>query len=227
MISLIIPVHNEEKILKENASRLISYLESLETPFEIVFIENGSIDSTPRLLEELSRNDEHRKSYSIPDKDLGTALRAGIRYASGEYIIWYPIDISVNLSYIPGSLDKIERYDLVVGSKEHPLSKVTRNPRRKALSFFYNSIVNLLFGLGISDTQCVKTFRAESVKPVSEKSMSKGIMWEVELIYRAKKAGLRMTEYPVEVHDTRKGSKIKVFDMLKAFWNLVVLRFKI
>ncbi|MBN2015030.1 MAG: glycosyltransferase [Candidatus Altiarchaeota archaeon] len=224
MISIVMPVHNEEKILRENLEKLEAYLQSLGMDFEIVLVENGSKDNTLKIAEEISHSDTRVRVLSIPEKDLGKALKKGILEASGEYLIWYPIDLSVGFEYIERSLEEVKKYDIIVGSKEHPDSKVMRSLTRRILSLFYNSLANLLFNLGISDTQCVKTFRAEKTKPLVEKTESSGIMWEVELLYLVKKSGLRMEEVPVSVRDTRKASKIKPMDMFKAFMGLLRLR---
>lgn len=223
-ISIIIPVHNEEKILRENLEKISGYMESLGKKFEIVLIENGSSDSTREIAEAIARRDKRVRALSIPQKDLGGALKRGILNAKGEYLIWYPIDLSVELDYIPESLQEIEDYDIIIGSKEHRESHVVRSGTRKLLSRVYNLFVNLLFNLGISDTQCVKTFRAESIKSIAEKTVSRGIIWEVELLCRAKKAGMGLNEVPVHVRDLRRGSKIKILDMVKAFMGLVKLR---
>jgi len=227
MISFIIPIHNEEKILQENLEKISDYLNSLGKEFEIVLIENGSTDNTLAITNEISRKDKRVKALSIHQKDLGKALRKGILSASGELLIWYPIDLSVAFDYIPESLREIEDYDIIVGSKEHRKSSVTRSGTRKFLSIIYNSFVDLLFNLGISDTQCVKTFKAESTKSIIEKTTSGGIVWEVEFLYLAKKADLRMKEVPVHVIDIRRKSKINILDMIKAFINLIILRIKI
>lgn len=227
MISVVTPVHNEEAVLEGNLEKLGVYLESINVEFEIVIVENGSSDSTQEISERISRGDSRVRVFSIPEKDLGRALREGILRASGEYLVWYPIDLSVGFEYIKESLREIKDYDVIVGSKEHPESKVVRSLTRRILSFCYNSLVNLLFGLGFSDTQCVKTFRAESVKTLVEKTKSRGIMWEVELLYLAKKYGFRMKEVPVSVKDTRKASKIKPRDMFNAFMGLLRLRLRV
>lgn len=227
MISVITPVHNEAVILEENAKKLLTQASSISPDVELLLVDNGSTDATANIARGLSSVDGRIKALSIPEKDLGAALREGLLKASGEYVIWYPIDLSIDFSYIGSSLKEIADYDMVVGSKEHPKSSVVRSKTRKFLSFFYNSFVNLLFNLHISDTQCVKTFRASTIKRIAEQSKSSGIVWEVELLYRAKKSGLRVKEVPVKVCDMRKGSKIRPLDMLKAFSNLIMLRLRI
>ncbi len=226
-ISIIIPVHNEEKILRENLEKISGYMESLGKKFEIVLIENGSSDSTREIAEAIARRDKRVRALSIPQKDLGGALKRGILNAKGEYLIWYPIDLSVELDYIPESLQEIEDYDIIIGSKTIKGSIDNRPFGRKIYSILYNSLVNLLFNLRISDTQCVKTFSGSSIVPMVEETKSGGIVFEVELLYKARKSRLKIKEIPVRVKDTRLDSKINFGVIRKAFQDLISLRVRI
>jgi glycosyltransferase involved in cell wall biosynthesis len=226
-ISIVMPVHDEEKILTENLFRIIAHMATLGESFEIVLVENGSKDKTLILATAYAEKDARVTAFSIPQKSLGDALRKGFQEAQGEILIWYPIDLAIDLSYIKESLEDIKDCDIVVGSKEHKDSKVERSETRKKYSMFYNSIVNLLFNLGLSDTQCVKTLRKEKILPLVNVSKSGGIVFEVELLYRAKKNKLRIKETPVIVKDFRPDSKIKYKDIGKAFTNLLSLRMRV
>ena len=226
-ISLVMPVHNEERILTDNLSRIIAHMANLGEPFEIVLVENGSRDRTLDLAREYAEKDGRVRALTIREKSLGDALRTGFKEASGELLIWYPIDLAIDLSYIKESLEAIKDHDMVIGSKEHRDSKVERSKARKRYSLFYNSMVNLLFGLGLSDTQCVKTLRKDKVLPLAESSKSGGIVFEVELLYRAKKKDLRVKEVPVIVKDFRKDSKIRYGDICRAFTDLLKLRMRL
>jgi glycosyltransferase involved in cell wall biosynthesis len=226
-ISLVIPVHNEEKIISANLPVLVSYMESLGQPFSIVLVENGSGDRTLELAREYSAKDARVIALTIEKKSLGDALREGFLKAPGEILIWYPIDLSVDLSYIKHSLELIKTNDIVIGSKDMLGSKDDRSLSRRLYSKFYNTLVNLLFNLRISDTQCVKTFRKESLVPLVNAAKSGGIVFEVELLYLAKKKGLSVKEIPVIVIDRRPDSKIKYKDIMKAFTDLLSLRTRV
>jgi glycosyltransferase involved in cell wall biosynthesis len=226
-ISIVMPVHDEEKILIDNLSKIISHMATLGESFEIVLVENGSKDKTLVLATEYAEKDVRVRAFSIPQKSLGDALRKGFQEAQGEILIWYPIDLAIDLSYIKESLEDIKECDIVIGSKEHKDSKVERSASRKKYSMFYNSIVNLLFNLGLSDTQCVKTMRKEKILPLIASAHSGGIVFEVELLYKAKKNGLKIREIPVIVKDFRPDSKIKYSDIGRAFTDLISLRMKV
>ena len=226
-ISLVIPVHNEEKIISANIPVLVSYMESLGQEFSIVLVENGSADRTLELAKEYAKKDPRVIAFTIEKKSLGDALREGFLKAPGAILIWYPIDLSVDLSYIKDSLELIQTNDIVIGSKDMPGSKDDRSHSRRLYSKFYNTMVNILFGLGIYDTQCVKTFRKDSIVPLVNEARSGGIVFEVELLYLAKKKGLTVKEIPVIVIDRRPDSKIKYKDIRKAFTDLLALRLRV
>jgi glycosyltransferase involved in cell wall biosynthesis len=227
MISVIIPVHNEEKILRENLGKIADHLSSLSLDYELVVIENGSSDNTLGAAEAAAKDNVRVKVLSIPEKDLGLALKKGLLSAKGEYIIWYPIDLSVGFSYIQKSLEDIRDYDIIVGSKVMKGAIDDRPVGRRMYSLFYNFLVNLLFNLHIGDTQCVKTFKRVTTIPIVEKVSSGGIVFEVELLYKSKKSGLRVKEVPVEVRDVRLDSKINFGVIGKAFRDLIRLRTKV
>lgn len=227
MISIVIPVHNEGKILSENLQKIANYLSSLGLEYELVVIENGSSDNTLVAANAAAGDNARIKVLSIPEKDLGIALKKGLLSAGGEYLIWYPIDLSVGFAYIPKSLEDIKDNDIIVGSKVVKGAIDDRPVGRRIYSLLYNFLVNLLFNLNIGDTQCVKTFKRASALPVVEKVSSGGIVFEVELLYKAKKSGLRVKEVPVEVRDVRRDSKINFRVIGKAFRDLLKLRTRI
>ena len=227
-LSVVIPVSDEERILEGNLNSIKEYLRSLHHSFEIVLVENGSRDNTRSMLEELTRDDPALKALYLPVRDVGLALKKGFECSQGEYVIWYPIDLAVDLEYIPRSLKLIKEYQMVVGSKDHPDSHVRRPIMRNIFSKTYNRMVNLLFGLGLGDTQCVKTFQKKTLDEILPKTKSRGIVFEVELLYRAKQMGVSVLEVPVNVEDTRKSSgMISLVFFINTFRDLILLRGRI
>lgn len=226
-VSVVVPVCNEELLLEQNLKELIASLEGLEKSFEVVVVENGSTDNTLEVAKRLASGDKRVRVLSLPKKSLGNALKKGFLEARGEFLVWYPIDLSVDFSYIKSSLEGIEGFDLVVGSKHHPDSKVERPLLRKLCSKLFNLTANALFGLGLSDTQCVKTLRRASSLRAIEKSESGDLVFEVELLHRAKRMGLRIREIPVIVRDLRKESKVDPWLMVKTPLQLLLLRFRL
>ena len=226
-ISIVTPVNNEEKLLERNVGIISKYLEDNVGDFEYLIIENGSTDRTLEIANRLAGKDPRVRVFQIPERSLGRGLRAGFQNARGDFVVWYPIDMAINIDYIKNSIRDINGYDAVIGSKDHPQTKLERPFMRKLSSKTYNALITLLFHVGFSDTQCVKTFRREPLQKILPEVKTNDINFEVELLYRARKHNLKMLEYPVEIHDTRKDSKIRPLDFLRTAFKLFLMRLRI
>jgi glycosyltransferase involved in cell wall biosynthesis len=228
LVSIVTPVNNEENILEKNVGYISKYLEEHVTAdFEYILVENGSTDRTFDIAQALSKKDSRVRVYRIPERSLGRGLRVGFESAKGDFVVWYPIDLAIDLSYIKNSLADIGDYDVIVGSKDHPETRLTRPFLRKLFSRVYNLLINLLFRVGFSDTQCVKTFRRGPLQELLPLVKANDINFEVELLYRARKKGLRMLEVPVEIHDTRRDSKIRPLDFIRTALKLFLMRLRV
>ncbi|MFH1722254.1 MAG: glycosyltransferase [Candidatus Altiarchaeota archaeon] len=223
-ISLVMPVCNEESILEKNIGILLDYVEKLSNNYEVVFVENGSSDSTLEVLKNISKKNPKIRFFTTPERDLGIALDKGFREAKNEILIWYPIDLSFDFSFFDESLRLIEGYDLVVGSKEMDGATQVRPPIRLFLSKCYHLLIRALFRLGYTDTQSVKTFKRSSLKKILDETKSRGIVFEVELLFNALYYHLKVKEIPVDVRDMRESSSINYIVILKAFLALFVLK---
>ncbi|MBM3308862.1 MAG: glycosyltransferase [Candidatus Altiarchaeales archaeon] len=225
-VSVVTPVNNEEKILEENVRIISKYLDDNGIDFEHILVENGSTDNTLEIARKISARDSRIKVFQIPYRSLGMGLRTGFQNARGDFVVWYPIDMAIKIDYIKDSLRDIKDYDAVIASKDHPKTRLKRPFLRKLSSKIYNLLIRILFGIPFSDTQCVKTFRREPLQKILPEVKTNDINFEVELLYRAQKRGLKMIEYPVEIHDTRK-SKVRPLDFIKTALKLFLLRLRV
>jgi dolichol-phosphate mannosyltransferase len=226
-VSIVTPVNNEEKLLEKNVGIISKYVKENVGDFEYLIIENGSTDHTLEIANKLASKNRRIRVFKIPERSLGKGLRTGFKNARGDFVVWYPIDMAIAIDYIKKSIRDMDGYDAVIGSKDHPDTKLTRPFMRKLSSKTYNTLINLLFNIGFSDTQCVKTFRREPLQKILPEVKANDINFEVELLYRARKHNLQMLEYPVEIHDTRKDSKIRPLDFLRTALKLFLMRLRI
>ena len=86
-VSIVIPVHNEEGILREAITDLRHRLQLFDWTYEILVCENGSIDRTRALAEHLAREMKEVRTLSVGEPNYGLAMRAGVVAAHGEFVI--------------------------------------------------------------------------------------------------------------------------------------------
>ncbi len=227
MFSIVIPTHNEENRIEETLEALFFYLlkHYRRSEYEVVILDDGS-DRTAQKVEEF-RKREHKIRFYHFGKRLGkgAALMDGFELAKGDVIITYDADGAIPPREMPKILKELKNYDLVIGSRAHPESDIYGKVplKRRFASISYNMLVNLLFNLGIRDTQCgFKGIRKKAAMKLVPLLKLKGFEWDVELIVKAKRQGYAIKEIGIEWHHKKEG-KVKISDtakMLKGTLNL-------
>ncbi|MGQ9629863.1 MAG: glycosyltransferase family 2 protein [bacterium] len=164
-ISVVVPLLNEEGSLEQLHAGLVDALEGLGRDYEIVFVDDGSTDSSPKILEDLRAEDRNVRVIQFR-RNFGksAALSAGFQHSRGRVIITMDADLQDDPKEIPNFLEKIdEGYDIVSGWKfqrQDPLSK--RLPSR-----FFNSFVSAFSGVRLHDFNCgFKAYRREVVENI-------------------------------------------------------------
>jgi glycosyltransferase involved in cell wall biosynthesis len=203
-ISMILPVHNEAYHLKENAELLNKYLNSLLTRYELLLVENGSKDETVVVAKGLINQYKNMRLIQLTEPSLGLALKTGAMEAKFNRIIYFPIDLSVELSFIPQSIELLEDYDIVIGSKRMRHNLDHREWHRILLSRGYHRLVRLLYDTSLTDTTCVKAYRRDEILEMMNRVPSGSQVFETEVLMEAQKYGLKVIEVPVIVNDYRK-----------------------
>lgn len=206
-ISIVIPVYNEEAILRGAAEGLISELKEAGRPFEVIFSENGSNDGT---LEELSRLHDANpevKFLSTGEPNYGLAMRKGIVQAEGAYVICDEIDIC-DSGFHKSAVEILEggRYDLVIGSK---LAEGARDKRpffRHLATLVMNFLLRLLLGFKGTDTHGLKAFNRDHLMPVVNACKVDKDLFASEFVIRAERMGIKIKEIPVSIMEKRKPS---------------------
>lgn len=199
-ISLVIPIYNEATNLHELYSRSSKALDEITSKFEIIGIDDGSVDGTLKLLEELNRKDSRFKYISF-NRNFGqqAAQRAGFEHASGKFIATIDADLQNPPEELKKLYDKIitTDYDVVAGWRKERNDGFVRTFGSK----FVNRLMQRLLGLNIKDTGCnLRIYRSNVVQQLNkcrEKFLfaSGLIAWmgfsilEVEVSHDKRKAG--------------------------------------
>ncbi|MGD2200382.1 MAG: glycosyltransferase family 2 protein [Candidatus Bathyarchaeota archaeon] len=206
VVSVVVPIYNEAKVLRVNTDTLREYLGSYTEDHEIILCENGSTDGTYEIADRLASRFDDVKTIHLPDKSLGAALKAGVNAARHERVVYFPVDLSVELEFIPESTRLLSVFDVVVGSKRlgHDLRPVSRRVPSRA----FHGLVGSIFGFGFSDTTCAKAFRREAILGLMERVPTSSGVFETELLAEAMKEDLRVVEIPVAVEERRPSREV-------------------
>ncbi len=228
--SLVVPVHNEAGLLRVNASVLSEFLARHFSKFEIILVENGSVDDTGDVARELRETVDGVRVLELQETCLGEALKAGVRSAAHDKVVYFPIDLSVDLGFIPESVELLDDYSLVVGSKRLNGDLDHRPALRKILSRGYHWLVRKLLCTSLTDTTCVKAYRRSCFLDLAALVPSRSQVFETELLVEARRRGYAVKEVPVAVDDRRPSRQplsvkvsLKLRDLLSARLDVVAL----
>jgi len=164
-ISVIIPVYNEEENIPLLYEELIQVLENIGSDYEVIFVDDGSTDSSLEILKEIKERNPRVKILSLErNTGLSSALKAGIDKASGEVIITMDGDLQNDPRDIPKLLNYIQKgYDVASGWRRY-----RKDPFLKRVSsIIANYIRNKLTSENINDSSCMlKVYKSEYLKKI-------------------------------------------------------------
>ncbi|MBI4707227.1 MAG: glycosyltransferase [Candidatus Omnitrophica bacterium] len=230
-ISIVIPIHNEEKYLLNNITQLTSELEKAKVlDYEIVLCENGSTDKTRELARDLMGKFNSVRLIVLEKADYGAALKECMIAARGNYIVQYDLDYW-DVSFLRKTflLMKEFEYNVIIGSKNMLLSKDERHLPRRIISQGFRLFLFFFFRLKVSDTHGVKAFRNdEKLQQLIKETKFSRHIFDTELVLRCQTKGLNIIELPMAIAEGRPSptkSIIKrvpeaVTDLIRLWWEL-------
>jgi glycosyltransferase involved in cell wall biosynthesis len=220
-LSIILPVYNEEENLVLQYKQIIDTVTPLKKTFEIVFVDDGSSDSSFKVLTALAKKDKRVKVIGFR-RNFGqtAAMAAGIDYSQGEVIVFMDSDLQNEPADIRKLLDKIdEGYDVASGWR---LNRQDKLIMRKIPSRIANKLISKVTGIPLHDLGCsLKAYRADVLKKVK----LYGEMHRFIPIH-ASWIGAKITEVPVGHHARQFGkSKYGIKRTFKVILDLLTVKF--
>jgi glycosyltransferase involved in cell wall biosynthesis len=214
-LSIIIPAYNEGARVGKSLGLVFAYLNEQAYESEVIVVDDGSTDDTSSVAERSFAAAGRTRSRLIrvePNRGKGHAVRAGLLAAEAPIALFSDADLSTPITETPKLFAPIRsgEYDLVFGSRalDRSLIGVHQPWRREQGGRVVNLLVRLATGMPIWDTQCgFKAFRMDVCRPIVEAATIDRFGFDIELLYIAHLAGLRLREWPVRWnHDD--GSKL-------------------
>ncbi len=204
LISIVIPVYNEEAILRAAVVDLIDRLSTLPWSYELIIAENGSTDRTVEAAAKLAERFPQLVCRHTDEPNYGKALREGIRHARGDIVICDEIDLCDTDFYERAvALLQDDSVDFVVGSKVMEGATDQRPFFRRLGTVVINGILRVTLGFKGTDTHGLKAFRREPVQPIAATCLVDRDLFASELVIRSERAGLGVQEIPVRILEKR------------------------
>ena len=203
-VSIVIPVYNEEGILRGSVLELEEKLRRFGWSYELLLCENGSRDRTIEIGHELEAEHPQVRMLSVGQPNYGLAMKQGILEARGTYVICDEIDL-LDTEFYARAMALLERSDtdLVVGSKAMVGSNDQRPLFRRAATRVYNGMLRAVCHYPGTDTHGLKAFRREALLDTARRCILDRDVFASEFVIRAHREGKKVVEIPFAVREKR------------------------
>jgi dolichol-phosphate mannosyltransferase len=229
-LSLVIPAFNEENFIEDTLSSFDKIVKDKIFQYEIVVVNDGSKDKTlANATRYASRNGHVRVVTYSKNMGKGYAVKTGFMQSTGSVVVFADSDMEIGFDKISRYINALEHGDIVIASKWHPESTVKMPLPRKILSHGFNTLVRLLTGVKISDTQAgLKAMKKGAFENIFPKLAVKRYAFDVELLAVAHLYGLKVVEMPVDLNMDASFNAKEVWrmfvDLLGIAYRLRVIR---
>jgi glycosyltransferase involved in cell wall biosynthesis len=203
-VSIVIPVYNEEGILRGSVLELREKLRPFGFTYELLLCENGSRDRTVEIGKELEAEYPVVRMISVGQPNYGLAMKTGILEARGKIVICDEIDLC-DTQFYARALALLERTDtdFVVGSKAMVGSNDQRPMVRRLGTRVYNGLLRTVCQFRGTDTHGLKAFKREALLETAKRCILDRDVFASEFVIRAHREQKKVVEIPFAVHEKR------------------------
>lgn len=226
-LSIILPVHNEEKRLPATLKQVDAFISAQSFRSEVLIVENGSIDQSFTIASEFCRQHPSFFAFHEDSRGKGLAVRSGMLKASGQYRIFCDVDFSMPVEQILRFLPPEDHgADIVIASREAAGAIRYNEPAyRHFIGRIFNSMVRFAVLPGIQDSQCgFKMFTARCAEDVFQKQTLDGMSFDVEVLFIARHLGYSILEIPIPWYFNSDSRVRLVNDSLRMGLDLFIIR---
>jgi len=200
MLSIVIPAYMEEKRLSSAIEPILGYLKEKKLDHEIIIVADKSPDKTVEVAKEYADKFKNIKCIYNPKKrGKGYAVKLGMLETKGDLVLMADADTSTPITELDKFLPKMDKYDIVIGSRAHRESNVENKlVSRVVLGNAGNILLRLFLIKKIKDTQCgFKLFKGAIARELFAQSRIDGFGFDFEIVFLAQKKKYRIFECPV------------------------------
>jgi glycosyltransferase involved in cell wall biosynthesis len=201
-VDVVIPVLNEAHVLRRSVEIVTAFLRArIRYRWQVVVVDNGSTDHTAEVAKQVAAAHPEVKFVQLQQRGRGRALRHAWLRSTADIVCYMDVDLSTKLDHIPELLAAIaeDGYDVAVGSRLMPESKITRSFKREIISRIYNLMVKVVLFTNFSDAQCgFKALSRKVVNTIIPQIENQSWFFDTELLVLAEKQGYWIKDIPVE-----------------------------
>lgn len=237
-LSVVIPSYNEALNVKRGVlDEVIGYLKKQSYTWELILTDDGSSDGSLESFRECAKKNANVRLLANPHRGKGPTVFTGMMEAVGEVRLFTDFDQATPIQELEKLLPFVEKgYDVVIGSREVQGAKREREPfHRHIMGKGFNVFVKMFTVQGIQDTQCgFKLFTKKATeklfprlyiyKPGHIRGDAFTGAFDVELLYIAKKYGMRIAEVPVSWKYAKTNRVSPIKDSLRMLIDLMRIR---
>ena len=230
-LSIVVPCYNEEQRLPRTLDQIERYMDGTHPSYELILVDDGSTDGTRGIMDGAAQKHPAVRVEALPqNRGKGRALAVGVAAAKGAEILVTDADLSTPIE----ELDKLQAA-IDGGAGVAIASRAMRGSRIELAQPFYrvimgkafNLIVQILLLPGIWDTQCgFKLFRADVAKDAFAALSTDGFAYDPEVLYRARRQGVRIAEVPVVWRNSAPTKVSPISSSLDMLRHIIRVRFR-
>lgn len=227
-ITLIIPMYNEVKIIRDTAKTLHEYMSASFDSYEILFSDDGSTDGSAQAIKELELPFVDVIGYE-KNRGKGSAVRTAMLAAKGEIVMFTDADLAYGTEVIKRAYDTLKsttEASALIGSRN--LTKdgyEGYTALRKIASKMYIRLIGFLGGFKLTDSQCgCKAYKDAAAKDIFSRCKIDGFAFDFEAIIWASMLGYRICEMPVKVINHRSSTVHILKDSLKMTKDVIKIK---
>lgn len=199
-VSIVLATYNERENILDTIGSIFEHVEDVE----VIVVDDDSIDQTWKLVEDLG-NPRVVPIRRVDTRGLASAFNRGIIESRGKIVGWMDADMCMPPALLPAMIQRLDEYDIVVGSRYAPGGIDDRTPLRVVSSRLINGLAGLVLGYGIKDYDSGFVVLRRSVfDKVSIIPTGYGAYF-MEFLYTCRKKGLTVYELPYVFRDRAKG----------------------
>ncbi len=231
-LSVVIPAFDEEHRIGRSLETIHAYLLRQGYEAEILVVDDGSRDRTRDVVLDLARSLTLVRLLGYAgNRGKGFAVRTGVLAASREAVLFSDADLSTPIS----ELDRLWPHydagrDVVIASRSVSRSRIVEHQPfyRENMGRMFNALVSMFVVRGFRDTQCgFKLFRRETAARLFSQLLTDGFAFDVEILLRARKLGLKVAEVGVEWHNSAPSKVRAVQDSARMLLELLRVRSRV